>query len=134
MPELPELEVIANRLSERLTGSKIQSVKVHDHIVIHGVTVGEFEASPVGETFRSFMPDGKSIIMEMDEHDLVVNPMLTGRFRLLEKHRIPTKTDMFSVRTDRGSLWYYDRKRMGRAYLVPKGEYSNVAGFSGSSL
>ncbi|MFX0053926.1 MAG: DNA-formamidopyrimidine glycosylase family protein [Promethearchaeota archaeon] len=131
MPELPELEVIANRLAERITGSKVQSVKVHDHIVIHGLTAGEFEASSVGESFRSFRPDGKFIIMELDEHDLVVNPMLTGRFRLLEKPRIPTKTDMFSVTTNTGTLWYYDRKRMGRAYLVARGDYSNIAGFSG---
>ncbi|MFX1471113.1 MAG: Fpg/Nei family DNA glycosylase [Promethearchaeota archaeon] len=131
MPELPELEVIAKRLNERLIGSKIQSVKVHDHIVIHSTTADEFEASSVGESFQFFRPDGKFIIMEMDEHDLVVNPMLTGRFRLLEKHRTPTKTDMFSVRTDTSTLWYYDRKRMGRAYLVLKGDYANVAGFSG---
>ncbi|MHA2384658.1 MAG: DNA-formamidopyrimidine glycosylase family protein [Candidatus Thorarchaeota archaeon] len=131
MPELPELEVIANRLTERLTGSTVQKVKVHNHIVIHGMTAGEFEENAVGETFLSFRPDGKFVIMELDEHDLVVNPMLTGRFRLLEMHHTPTKTDMFSVGTDTGTLWYYDRKRMGRAYLVPKGDYSNVAGFSG---
>jgi formamidopyrimidine-DNA glycosylase len=130
MPELPELEVIANRLAERLTASTVQNVKVHDHIVIHGMTAGEFEESAVGETLHYFRPDGKFIIMEMDEHDLVVNPMLTGRFRLLEKHRTPTKTDMFSIKTDTSTLWYYDRKRMGRAYLVPKGTYSKVAGFS----
>jgi formamidopyrimidine-DNA glycosylase len=131
MPELPELEVIANRLTERIAGARVQSVKVHDHIVIHGMTASEFEASSVGESFQSFRPDGKFIIMELDEHDLVVNPMLTGRFRLLETHRKPTKTDMFSVETSSGTLWYYDRKRMGRAYLVSKGDYSNVAGFSG---
>jgi formamidopyrimidine-DNA glycosylase len=131
MPELPELEVIAIRLADRLIGSTVQNVKVHDHIVIHGITAGEFEERAVGETLHSFRPDGKFIIMEMDEYDLVVNPMLTGRFRLLEKHRTPTKIDMFSVKTNTSTLWYYDRKRMGRAYLVPKGTYSNVAGFSG---
>jgi formamidopyrimidine-DNA glycosylase len=130
MPELPELEVIANRLTERLTGSTVQTVKVHSHIVIHGIATGEFEERAVGETFQSFRPDGKFIVMELDEYDLVVNPMLTGRFRLLETHRTPTKTDMFSLRTETATLWYYDRKRMGRAYLVPKGDYSNVAGFS----
>jgi formamidopyrimidine-DNA glycosylase len=131
MPELPELEVIADRLTQELTGSVVQAVIVHDHIVIHGMTAGEFEERALGEAFHSFRPDGKFIIMEMDKHDLIVNPMLTGRFRLLKKHRTPTKTDMFSVKTPTGTLWYYDRKRMGRAYLVTKGEYSNVAGFSG---
>ncbi|MHA2313416.1 MAG: Fpg/Nei family DNA glycosylase [Candidatus Thorarchaeota archaeon] len=131
MPELPELEVIANILTEQLAGSIVQNVKAYDHIVIHGITAGEFEDRSIGESFHSFRPDGKFIIMELDEHELVVNPMLTGRFRLLEKPRTPTKTDMFSIETSTSTLWYYDRKRMGRAYLVSKGDYSNVAEFSG---
>ncbi|MHA2143465.1 MAG: Fpg/Nei family DNA glycosylase [Candidatus Thorarchaeota archaeon] len=131
MPELPELVVLAKRLAEHLTGSIVQNVKVHDHIVIHGITAGEFENRSISESFHSFRPDGKFIIMELDEHDIVVNPMLTGRFRLLEKARTPTKTDMFSIETSTSTLWYNDRKRMGRAYLVSKDDYSSVAGFSG---
>lgn len=131
MPELPELEVISQRLTEFLVGAIVKQVTVHNHIVIHGMPVEEFESCSVGESFQMFKPDGKFLIMILSEHELVVNPMLTGRFRLLQKHRTPTKTDMFSITTDRGTLWYYDRKKMGRAYLVKKNNYSDVAGFSG---
>lgn len=130
MPELPELEVISLRLAEVLEGAVINSVKVHNHIVIHGLPVEEFEALALGESFQLFQPDGKFLIMKLSKHDLVVNPMLTGRFRVLQKRRTPTKTDMFSIETDKGALWYYDRKKMGRAYLVSKSDYSNVAGFA----
>ncbi|MFX1416100.1 MAG: Fpg/Nei family DNA glycosylase [Promethearchaeota archaeon] len=130
MPELPELEVLAHRLRERLIGQSVRSVKVYDHVVIHGRPVDSFESTSVGEAFQSFRPDGKFIIMELENHDLVVNPMLTGRFRVTETPRNPIKSDMFSVETDSSTLWYYDRKRMGRVYLVPKGDYSGVAGFA----
>ncbi|MFW9845494.1 MAG: Fpg/Nei family DNA glycosylase [Candidatus Thorarchaeota archaeon] len=131
MPELPELEVISQRLAESLVGASIHQVEVHNHIVIHGLTVEEFEKRATDETFQSFKPDGKFLILELSKHDIVVNPMLTGRFRLTKKHRTPTKTDMFSIMTERGTLWYYDRKKMGRAYLVPKDDYSDVADFEG---
>ncbi|MFX1602410.1 MAG: Fpg/Nei family DNA glycosylase [Promethearchaeota archaeon] len=131
MPELPEIEVLARRLKEQLIGKAVRSVKVYDHVVIHGRPVDSFESASVGESFQSFRPDGKFIIMRLEMHDLVVNPMLTGRFRVTEGPRSPIKSDMFSVRTDDSTLWYYDRKRMGRVYLVPKGDYSSVAGFAG---
>jgi formamidopyrimidine-DNA glycosylase len=130
LPELPELEVLARRLKEQLTGESVRSVKVYDHVVIHGRPVDYFESASIGEAFQSFKPDGKFIIMELENHDLVVNPMLTGRFRVTEGPRSPIKSDMFSVKTDNPTLWYYDRKRMGRVYLVPKGDYSGVAGFA----
>ena len=130
MPELPEIEVLARRLREKLAGEAIRKVKVHDHVVIHGQPVDHFESASVGEAFQSFRPDGKFIIMELDNHDLVVNPMLTGRFRMTEEPRSPVKYAMFSLKTDNYTLWYYDRKRMGRVYLVPVGDYSGVAGFS----
>ncbi|MFQ5831181.1 MAG: Fpg/Nei family DNA glycosylase [Candidatus Thorarchaeota archaeon] len=130
MPELPEIEVLARRLTEQLKGEVIKRIKVYDHIVIHGQPVDHFESESIGESFQSFRPDGKFIIMELVNHDLVINPMLTGRFRLVEGPRPPIKSDMFSVKTKNYSLWYYDKKRMGRVYLVPKGDYSVVAGFS----
>ena len=130
MPELPELEVLARRLGEKIAGERVRKVKVHDHVVIHGTPVDHFESASIGEAFQSFRPDGKFIIMELEKHDLVVNPMLTGRFRVTEGPRSPVKSDMFSVKTDTPTLWYYDRKRMGRVDLVVKGDYSRVAGFA----
>jgi len=130
LPELPEIEVLARRLREHLIGQSVRSLKVYDHVVIHGQPVDSFESTAIGEAFQSFRPDGKFIIMELENHDLVVNPMLTGRFRVTEGPRTPMKSDMLSVKTDISTLWYYDRKRMGRVYLVPRGDYSGVAGFA----
>ncbi|MFW9800123.1 MAG: Fpg/Nei family DNA glycosylase [Candidatus Thorarchaeota archaeon] len=131
MPELPEIEVLARRLNERLPGEVIQRVKVYDHLVIHGQPVDHFESAALGESVRAFRPDGKFILMELENHELVVNPMLAGRFRLVQRPRTTIKSDMFSVETENYTLWYYDRKRMGRVYLVPKGDYSGIAGFDG---
>jgi formamidopyrimidine-DNA glycosylase len=131
VPELPELTVIAEKLDKRLKGQKIVDVVVHNHLVIHGTPVEEFESDAVGNSFESFCADGKFLIMELTERDIVVNPMLTGRFRVYRKIRRPRATDMFHIRAETDTFWYGDRKKMGRAYIVNKGDYTGVAGFPG---
>jgi formamidopyrimidine-DNA glycosylase len=131
MPELPELQVISEELTDLMTGHCIKKVTVHNHIVVHGLTIDEFVRRAVGEEFRRFEADGKFIIMTLEKHDIVINPMLTGRFRVFERYRKPTSIDMVSIHTDGPTLWYSDTKKMGRVYIVPKGDYSVVAGFAG---
>jgi len=129
MPELPELLIISKELTAILAGKSIKKVTVHNHIVIHGLPVDEFEKRAIGERFQQVLADGKFIIMKLVEHDIVINPMLTGRFRTATKSKRPTKQDMVSIQTTGEIFWYSDRKKMGRVYLVPKGDYSDVAGF-----
>jgi len=129
MPELPELLIISKELTSLLAGESIKKVTVHNHIVLHGLPVVDFEQSARGEQFHQVVADGKFIIMELIEHDIVINPMLTGRFRTASKSKKLTKYDMISIQTTGDTFWYSDRKKMGRVYLVPKGDYSGVAGF-----
>ncbi len=130
MPELPELIAIAQKLTERMKGESVQAARVYDHLVIHGTPVDDFLAGLHGETIQGFHADGKFLIGNLIHSDLVVNPMLTGRFRLVARRaKKQLKSDMFSIKTDNYTLWYSDLKRMGRVYLVPKDDYSSVAGY-----
>ncbi len=129
MPELPELEIIAKLLTDQLSGKTVKKTVVHNHIVVHGLLVSEFESNAVGEQFDSVRADGKFLILSMNNHDFVVNPMLTGRFKTIPRYKRPTSYDMVSIHTGEVTLWYSDAKKMGRIYLVSKGDYSQVAGF-----
>ncbi len=132
MPEIPELEVIAQRLTEALSGKIVQSLSIHNHLVIHGTTVERFEELARGKVFQSFTADGKFIIAGMsDSLQIVINPMLTGRFRISTRPRKPLKSDVLSVCTDGPTLWYDDMKFMSRVYLVSDSDYKQVAGFIG---
>ncbi|MGD9396011.1 MAG: DNA-formamidopyrimidine glycosylase family protein [Candidatus Thorarchaeota archaeon] len=130
MPELPELQQIAERLTSLLSGKKIEKTVVHNHIVVHGQLVGDFESKSVGETFDSVAADGKFLILSLTNYDLVLNLMLTGRLRTITKHKRPTSHDMVSIHTEDLTLWYSDVKKMGRIYLVDKGDYAGVADFA----
>ncbi|MFW9843753.1 MAG: Fpg/Nei family DNA glycosylase [Candidatus Thorarchaeota archaeon] len=129
MPELPELQVISRELTDILVGHSIKNITVHNHIVVHGLPVDEFTRRAVGEIFQSVRADGKFIIMALEKHDIVINPMLTGRFRTVSRYKKPIKRDMISIQTTGETFWYSDLKKMGRVYLVPTGDYSQVAGF-----
>ena len=130
MPELPELQVISDRLDEMINGQRISKVTVHNHIVVHGQPVSDFEKGAVGERFQSFRADGKFLIMCLENHDFAINPMLTGRIKVTPRYRKPNRSDMVSIKVDDFTLWYSDTKKMGRVYLVPHNDYSQVAGFA----
>ncbi|MGY5852990.1 MAG: DNA-formamidopyrimidine glycosylase family protein [Candidatus Thorarchaeota archaeon] len=130
MPELPELEAIAQRLGEALIDEEITWLRVNSHLVIHGTEIADFEQKPRGLRFTSFRADGKFLLMGLDHSlEIVINPMLTGRFIYAKGRKAPNKTVIFTIRTDSGTLFYNDRKRMSRVYLVDAGNYSGVAGF-----
>ena len=130
MPELPELQVISKELTDILSGQSVKKVEVHNHLVVHGLPVDAFARGLTGEVFQRVEADGKFIIMILEKHDIVINPMLTGRFRTVSRYKKPTKSDMISIQTTGETFWYSDVKKMGRVYLVPHGDYSGVAGFS----
>lgn len=131
MPELPELQIIAERLTSLLTGLTIKKTVVHNHIIVHGLPVDDFESKSVGETFETVVADGKFLILSLTNHDIVLNLMLTGRLRVIPRSKRPTSYDMVSFQTEDLTLWYSDAKKMGRIYIVDKGDYSKVADFEG---
>ncbi|RDE12614.1 MAG: hypothetical protein C4K47_07715 [Candidatus Thorarchaeota archaeon] len=132
IPELPELEIIAERLTEALAGEMIDGVVVHNHLVIHGGTADQFAETAKGKSFLAFRADGKFLIMNLsDSLEILVNPMLTGRFRISAKQRSALKSDIFSIQTGRGTLWYADKKSMSRVYIIMQGDENRAAGFEG---
>jgi formamidopyrimidine-DNA glycosylase len=132
LPELPELEVIAEKLSATAVGFPIKNVRVYNHIVLYEITAESFTRSLLGQSFDSFRADGKFLIGTLSgDIELVINPMLTGRIRYTERPRKSGKSDVLSLSLSSGTLWYSDVKQMSRIYLVSAEEYDNVAGFLG---
>lgn len=123
--------MIASRLNSLLQGKTIRKAVVHNHLVIHGIEVGTFEDELTGKVYESVRADGKFLLISLENGcEIVVNPMLAGRFRLMDRPRRPSKTDIFQLHSENGTLRYTDRKQMSRVYLVKGGNYSQVAEFN----
>jgi formamidopyrimidine-DNA glycosylase len=82
MPELPDLEVVKERLQEVLPGQRIEEAEVLRPLVVRCLVPGDFAAALRGREFQSLRRRGKFLIVELVGGDkLVINPMLAGRLQ-----------------------------------------------------
>ena len=150
MPEIPEVQALAERVGERLVGARFVRATALSFSALKTVSPGPHELE--GRTLTQTGRRGKFLILELDGDRAVVNPMLTGRFQLAAPEaRQPTKTAVvlgFGPRSGgpsdaapwtSGAAWipedtassevrYRDPTQMGKVYLLPAGVERSVPG------
>ncbi len=131
MPELPDLEYIVSVLGRVLPGRRIQQVRVKNPIVLRLGVSGTLQDVCVGRAFGACRRHGHFVVIGIgDAHELVVNLMLAGRFRLCGEREKDDRSLCLAFGLDRGEeLRYMDEKQMGKVYLVPASDRSIVLGF-----
>ena len=119
MPELPEVETVANGLRPHLIGRTITGVTINWHRTIARPTVEEFVNHVVGRRVRSVARRGKYVVIELDHGYLLVHLMMSGRLRvvpadeLLNSH-LRVVFDLDSSQQMR----FQDTRKFGRIYFV----------------
>ena len=125
MPELPELEVVREVLTRRLTGRRIEAVTLAPKgaaVLVRDLTgegfVGLLTGAMLGEVRRR----GKFLLFDFPRapFSLAVNPKLSGRFQLCspaEKKVGPVHV-AFHFSEPQVELRYVDSKQMGQLYLT----------------
>jgi len=144
VPELPDLDVVADALHAALAGRPVDSARALAPLAVRG-TPAELEAL-AGQRVVRVARAGKFLDLELDRDLVVVNPMLTGRFQLAghgEKAPSGVAVELaFGPRAGgpprdaaawtRGAVWlpddggpvlvrYRDPTQMGKVYLMPAG-------------
>lgn len=83
MSELPDLEYIVSVLGRVLPGCLIQQVRAKNPIVLRMGVVGTHEDMCQGKAFGACWRHGHFLVLPLGkDHEIIVNPMLAGRFRL----------------------------------------------------
>ncbi len=151
MPELPDLDVVADALHAALTGRTVVAVRTQMPLTVRG-TPAELEAL-VGQAVARIARIGKFLDVVLTRDRVVVNPMLTGRFQLAgrgEKAPSGTAVELSfgsraggpppdAARWTTGADWlpaddapvivrYRDPTQMGKVYLLPAGIERAVPG------
>ncbi len=148
---MPDLTVVAEALDAALRGRSVRWAVAPGPLAVRG-TPAELDALR-GQGVTAIRRRGKFLILDLERDQVVVNPMLTGRFQLAgpdEKH--PSKTAVvlgFGARPGgppadalawtRGASWmpapeatpevrYRDPTQMGKVYLLPAGAGRTVPG------
>jgi formamidopyrimidine-DNA glycosylase len=126
MPELPELEALRIRLAPRLDGKLITAATVNPkkaHMLRYPVE--NFARELPARRINSLTRRGKHMVFATElgaggsARWLVINPMLGGRFQMVDGETAVPATEVFTVRIEgRQELRYLDFRDMGRIYWV----------------
>lgn len=130
MPEWPDLHVLRNRLEAVLTGKSVTDLQVHNPVVLRAARPPE--TMLLGRTVQSVTHRGKFLAFHWTGGGLmVVNPMLTGLFSLVEPRVKRTRDTALTLGFGPDlQLRYRDEKQMGKVYLLEDQEgLSTVPGF-----
>ena len=102
MPELPEVQILVNKLAPRLQGARIRNVEVRDPKI-------KIAPGIVGRTIQRVWRRGKYIIFNLsgDLH-LLVHLRMTGWFEFTEPKRYRV-----AIRTGRDTVYFEDGRRFG---------------------
>ena len=120
MPELPDLEIIRDVLSPRLTGQTITAVTVVRPLVVRDLTLLGFAETLTGQTFATVQRRGKVLLFPLQSGlTLAINCKLAGRLQYaLPAERRQPKTHVVLRLSNGHELRYSDRKTMGQVYLT----------------
>jgi formamidopyrimidine-DNA glycosylase len=152
MPELPDLEILADAFHAGLVGRPLEAVSTPQSLVVRG-TPTELDALR-GQHLTSVRRRGKFLSFAFERDRIVVNAMLTGRlgFARPGAKAWPQTAAVFgfgprdaaaaadAAAWTRGAAWlpaddapielrYRDATRMGKIYVLPAGVERPVPGW-----
>jgi formamidopyrimidine-DNA glycosylase len=133
MPELPDLEIVAEFLNHRLGCARIEEVQVLKPIVVRDLSGAGFVPRLSGQCVEAVSRRGKFLLLRFASGDwLVINPMRAGRLRYLAPgERVAGKPFLALRFADGARLEYRDPYTMGKVYLTPDLEWVPTFGTLG---
>ncbi len=157
VPELPDLDVVADALHAALAGRPVTAMRTPMPLTVRG-TPAEMDGL-AGQRVIRIERLGKMLDVRLDRDRVVVNPMLTGRFQLAARgEKAPSGTAVelgFGPRRGgpppdaaawtAGAAWlpaddapvlvrYRDPTQMGKLYLLPAGVERPVPGLGAGEM
>ncbi|WP_337173381.1 bifunctional DNA-formamidopyrimidine glycosylase/DNA-(apurinic or apyrimidinic site) lyase [Paludisphaera sp.] len=128
MPELPEVETMVRGLRPALEGRRLASAELHDPSMLLGCTSEELAARCVGAVVSGVGRRGKWVVVELADAGLIViQPRMTGGFRLVEPDRPGHVRLTFRLASPDASIWFCDARRLGRILWFDGPEQADAA-------
>jgi formamidopyrimidine-DNA glycosylase len=120
MPELPDLQVIAESLNRLVKGATIEEASVLRPIVVRNLTDRDIAGGLAGQRVENVSRRGKFLLLELSSRDwLVINFMRAGRLRYWGAgEKVRGKPFVVLRLADGASLSYTDPAMMGKVYLT----------------
>ena len=132
MPEAPDMEVIKEVLTRRVTGRQVSDARVLKPTVLRSLATQDFSSHLTGRRVASISRRGKHLLLAFSgDTVLAINPMLTGTLQLcLPGDRLYKRTCLVLALGDELELRYLDDRQMGKLYYVAVDQLSLVPGLN----
>jgi formamidopyrimidine-DNA glycosylase len=119
MPELPEVETVAQTLRRSLVGQTFTGVRIRWPRTIARPAVDEFTRRIPGRRVLAVGRRGKYVTITLDHGYLLIHLKMSGRLLLVAAGEVPDKHVHTAFSLDSGDqLWFRDVRKFGRVYLV----------------
>jgi formamidopyrimidine-DNA glycosylase len=133
LPELPDLLYVRSRLEPAFVGRSVSDARVRKPVVLRCLVPGDLGLL-VGSKLTAIERRLHFLVFSFGSHQLVVNPMLAGRFRIAAASDRNESTLAFALGFGETELRYLDDKQMGKAYLIAAGQRDKVPGLGERGL
>jgi formamidopyrimidine-DNA glycosylase len=128
MPELPEVEAVAQALQPLVEGGRIRCARVIHPIAVRPSSgrgakqaAAQLARNTRGQRIPSVYRRGKYLILELERGALVLHFRLDGHLVWFDSREISGHIDV-ALETDRGTLGFVDRRHFGRVQWVESPE------------
>lgn len=130
MPERPDLEYVVPILARELKGASIAGVRIKKPVVLRIAVAGSLEETLVGQPIGKVSRRAHFVLFELPSHEIVVSPMLAGRFTIAAaaSDKLPGDLAIAWPLADGRELRYRDDVQMGKVYVIAKGDWKQVPG------
>jgi len=119
MPELPEVETIARKLSPILTGREIRSVDLRWKRSLSTPTPSEFQKQLCGQHIERISRRGKFLRLYLSHDQLLIHLRMSGDLYTADATRLPEKHDRMILGLSGDlSLIFNDTRKFGRIWLT----------------
>jgi formamidopyrimidine-DNA glycosylase len=127
MPELPEVETVANGVHQRVQGARIDAVTIGPHKEPLKSTPAHIETTLTGAHIERVRRVGKTIVMDLVQHSkapaqMTIHLGMTGRL-LVSRSEVttPPHTHLALHLHDGREVRFVDPRRFGRIGIVDEG-------------
>ena len=125
MPELPEVETIAQALKQGydgrppLPGKRIEGTSLRWPRHIAEPSVPSFQRRVRGQTIHDVTRRGKYFVMPLDDDTLLIHLMMSGDLRMTERRMARERFEHTILHLDGDwDLRFSDARKFGRVYLL----------------
>jgi formamidopyrimidine-DNA glycosylase len=131
MPERPDLEYVVPVLQRLFKGQSITAASVHNPVVMRQMVLGDLSDLVVGAEVQGIKRRAHFVHFVLSGPiDLVISPMLAGRFDHVPAKARKRKDVAFVLEFEEMLLRYRDDVQMGKVYLVPREKLMEIPGFA----